>query len=44
MSHGLRMGDALVAATGIEHQLSVLAANVKHCSAVAILTVETFVP
>lgn len=44
LSHGLQMGDALVAATAIEHQLPVLTANVKHFSAVASLTVEAFVP
>lgn len=44
LSHGLQMGDALIAATAIEHQLPVLAANVKHFSAIAGLTVEAFTP
>jgi predicted nucleic acid-binding protein len=42
--HGLQMGDALIAATALEHQLPVLTANVKHFGAVAGLTVEAFVP
>lgn len=44
LSHGLQMGDAIIAATAIDHQLPVLTANVKHFSAVAGLTVEAFVP
>lgn len=44
LSHGLQMGDALIAATAIEHQLPVLTANVKHFSAIAGLIVEAFAP
>ena len=44
LSHGLQMGAALIAATAIEHQLSVLTANVKHFGAVQGLGVEVFVP
>lgn len=44
LSHGLQMGDALIGATAIEHQLPVLTANVKHFSAVAGLAVEAFLP
>lgn len=43
LSHGLQMGDALIAATAIEHRMPVLTANVKHFSAVDSLAVEAFV-
>ena len=44
LSHGLQMGDALIAATAIEHQLPVLSANLKHFSAIEKLKLEPFVP
>lgn len=44
LSHGLQMGDALIAATAIEHRLSVLTANVKHFAAVPHLGLESFTP
>ena len=43
LSHGVQMGDALIAATALDHGLPVLTANVKHFSAVANLTVEALV-
>ena len=43
LSHGLQMGDALIAATALEHGLPVLTANVKHFSAVPGLAIDTFV-
>jgi predicted nucleic acid-binding protein len=44
LSHGLQMGDALIAATALDHGLPVLTANVKHFSAIEGLMVEAFVP
>jgi predicted nucleic acid-binding protein len=44
LSHGLQMGDALIAATALDHGLPVLTANVKHFSAVEGLKVEAFLP
>lgn len=44
MSHGMRLGDALIAATAIEHGLPVFTANAKHFAAIEGLKVETFVP
>jgi predicted nucleic acid-binding protein len=44
LSHGLQMGDALIAATAIEHRLPVLTANIKHFGAIADLKIEAFVP
>ncbi len=42
LSHGLQMGDALIAATALEQQLLVLTANTKHFEAVEGLKVEAF--
>ena len=44
LSHGLQMGDALIATTAIEHHLPVLAANLNHSGAVHGFTVEAFSP
>jgi predicted nucleic acid-binding protein len=43
LSHGLGMGDALIAATALEHGHSVMTANVKHFGAVQGLQLEEFV-
>jgi predicted nucleic acid-binding protein len=42
LSHGLQMGDALIAATAIEHRMPVLTANLKHFGSVQGLAVEAF--
>ena len=43
LSHGLQMGDALIAATALEHDIPVLTGNVKHFVAVPGLNVVAFV-
>ena len=43
LSHGLQSGDALIAATTLEHRLPVLTGNIKHFAAVPGLVVEPFV-
>jgi predicted nucleic acid-binding protein len=43
LSEGLQLGDALIAATALEHQLPLLSGNVKHFAAIADLRVEKFV-
>lgn len=42
LSHGLQMGDALIAATALEHGLPVLTGNVKHFAAIPSLLIEGF--
>jgi predicted nucleic acid-binding protein len=42
LSHGLQLGDALIAATALDHQLPVLTGNVKHFAAVEGLNVQAF--
>jgi len=44
LSHGLQLGDALIAATALEHGATVLTSNTKHFGAVDGLSVEVFVP
>jgi len=40
----LQLGDALIAATALEHRLAVLTANTKHFSPIDGLRIEAFVP
>lgn len=44
LSHGLGLGDALIAATALEHAMPLLTANVKHFSPIDGLTLEQFDP
>lgn len=44
LSHGLQLGDALIAATAIDHGLTVLTGNVKHFAPVQGLKLEPFSP
>ena len=44
LSHVMRLGDALIAASAIEHSLPLLSANRKHCAPVEGLRLEVFVP
>jgi predicted nucleic acid-binding protein len=44
LSHGMRLADALIGATAIEHDLTLITANVKHFGAVSGLTIEAFAP
>jgi predicted nucleic acid-binding protein len=44
LSHGLRMGDALIASTALEHGLGILTGNVKHYVPVEGLSLNRFFP
>lgn len=44
LSHGLQLGDALIAATALEYNLTVLTGNTKHFVPISELKVERFEP
>ncbi len=44
LSHGMRLADALIGATAIGNQATLLTANLKHFSAVESLQIEAFRP
>jgi predicted nucleic acid-binding protein len=44
LSHSLQLGDALIAATALEHGFTVLTANTKHFSPIDGLRIEAFMP
>ena len=44
LSHGMRLADALIGATAIELQATLITSNVKHFSAVEGLSFEAFLP
>lgn len=43
LSHGLQAGDALIAATALEHRLRLFTGNTKHFAPIEGLEIETFV-
>ncbi|MBI1906418.1 MAG: type II toxin-antitoxin system VapC family toxin [Rhodocyclales bacterium] len=44
LSHGMQVGDALIAATALEHGLTIFTANAKHFAPVDDLRIEIFAP
>lgn len=44
LSHGLRIGDALIAATALDHGLTLLTGNDRHFAAISKLRIEAFAP
>jgi predicted nucleic acid-binding protein len=44
MSHGLRAGDALIAATAAENNLELVTSNAKHFKTIKELRIKVFKP
>jgi predicted nucleic acid-binding protein len=44
LSHGLRLADALIGATAVEHQFTLLIGNAAHFGPISGLNIEAFVP
>lgn len=44
LSDGLQLGDALIAATALEHHLTLITANIKHFEQIEGLAIERFDP
>ena len=44
LSHGMRLADALIGATAIEHGATLITANTRHFEAVQNLVIEAFLP
>lgn len=44
LSHGLRTGDAIIAATAVENNLSVISSNSKHLKPIYELDLIVFIP
>ena len=44
ISHGIRAGDAIIAATSVEHGMTLISANAKHFKPIQDLTLKIFKP
>jgi predicted nucleic acid-binding protein len=44
LSHGMRLADALIGATALEHGLTLITGNVRHFGAIDGLSIEAFSP
>ena len=44
LSHGLRLADALIGATAVDHRFTLLTGNAAHFAPIPGITVETFLP